>query len=252
MKRRLLAAVLALVLALGGGVVLLRYVTGADRRAMAGMATTSVLVATAAIPAGTPADELAGMVKVRTLPQVAVADSAAHDLTSLAGKVSTADLAPGEQVLTTRFAAPDAVHLPPELPKGTQQVTVLLDPQRAVGGNLAAGDKVGVFLSTDFNNHPLTHLVASEVLVMNVVGGTSTAGTGSNDTAAGDGGSTGGKGGTAAAAGNGGVTVTLAVATPLAERLVFAAEHGTVWLSKQNADTTDTGRSVITEGNLYR
>ena len=58
LKRRLVAAVLALVLAGAGGVLLLGYVKGADRRAMAGMETVNVLVVTALIPNGTSADAL--------------------------------------------------------------------------------------------------------------------------------------------------------------------------------------------------
>ena len=53
MKRRIIAAVAALLLAGIGAVVLTSYVRGADARAMAGMQTEKVLVVTTMVPKGT-------------------------------------------------------------------------------------------------------------------------------------------------------------------------------------------------------
>ena len=56
-------------------------------------------------------------------------------LSSLAGLVSTAELEPGEQVLTNRFVDPatlaDAGR--PKVPQGQQQVSIDLEAQRALG-----------------------------------------------------------------------------------------------------------------------
>ena len=55
---------------------------------------------------------------------------------------TTVDLQPGEQLLAGRFARPRALQAPGTVavPAGLQEVSVQLEPQRAVGGRLAAGD----------------------------------------------------------------------------------------------------------------
>ena len=45
--------------------------------------------------------------------------------------------------------------------------------------------------------------------------------------------------------------VTLALSGPDAEKLVFGAEHGTVWLSKEGAEVPADGTRIVTEGNVY-
>src|SRR5687768_12540942 len=149
MKRRIIAAVLALVLAGAGAVLLMGYVKGADRRAMAGMETANVLVVTALIPNGTPADALTKLVAVEVLPAKAVAAGTLSSLASVSGQVATTDLQPVEQLFASRFADPASLKKPDqiEIPTGMQQLAVSLDPQRVLGGYLTAGTTVGVFIS---------------------------------------------------------------------------------------------------------
>ena len=45
--------------------------------------------------------------------------------------------------------------------------------------------------------------------------------------------------------------VTLAVTTPQAEQITFAAEFGLIWLTRQNADTDLTGGSILTLDKVY-
>jgi hypothetical protein len=58
MKRRIFAAVAALLMAAVGAVQLYSYVQRADQRATAGLETSEVLVVEAPIAEGTPADQL--------------------------------------------------------------------------------------------------------------------------------------------------------------------------------------------------
>src|SRR3954451_15907477 len=99
MKRRLLAATAALVLALAGGAVLVAYARGADARAAAGLQTVEVLVVEQLVPAGTPADELADSVGTELVPARTVVAGRVRDLAEVAGQVATVDLQPGEQLL---------------------------------------------------------------------------------------------------------------------------------------------------------
>jgi pilus assembly protein CpaB len=239
-RRRLLAASAALVLALVGTVVLVAYVRGADTRALAGVQTVDVLVVQQPVPAGTAAAELPDLVGVEQVPAKAVVDGRVTDLEELAGQVATVDLQPGEQLLAARFASPDDQLAPGTVavPAGAQEVSVLLEPQRAVGGRLAAGDTVGVFISLDPAS---THVVLHRVLVTQVQGAPASAASADDvDTAS--------AGSTAPAAS---LMVTLAVTAEEAEGVVFGAEHGSLWLSLEPEGADIDGTEVVTPDNVH-
>jgi pilus assembly protein CpaB len=242
MRRRLLAAFAALVLLLVGTVVLVAYVRGADARALAGTRTVQVLVADQPIPKGTTGDALAALVRVELLPEKAALEGRVTDLSALAGQVATVDLEPGEQLLAGRFAEPDSLHAPGTVavPTGKSEVSVLLEPQRVVGGRLAAGDTVGVYISLDKKTHAVLH----RVLVTQVQGAPAPADTGGDK----------GQPQTASSgspAPTSSLMVTLAVTARQAEAVVFGMEHATVWLSLENADSSTSGTEVVTPDTIY-
>jgi pilus assembly protein CpaB len=244
----LLAAAAALVLALVGGAVLVAYVRGADARAAAGLQPVRVLVVQQPVPEGTPADQLADKVETELVPAKAAVPGRVSDLAALAGKVTTADLQPGEQLLRSRFAAPDDLRAPGtvDVPAGKQEVSVVLAPERAVGGRLAAGDTVGIYLSLTFEDGTATtHGVLHGVLVTQVQGApaapsTSSGSSGDTETAS---------EGTPAPTGS--LLITLAVTARDAEEVVFGAEHGSLWLSLEPDGADNAGTQVITQGNVY-
>jgi pilus assembly protein CpaB len=239
-RRRLLAAFAALVLLVVGTVVLLAYVRGADARALAGARTVEVLVVDEVIPQGTPGNELAGLVRTEVLPAKAALEGRVTDLSSLTGRVSTVDLQPGEQLLASRFQRPEDLQAPGAVavPVGLQEVSVLLEPQRAIGGRLAAGDTVGVLVSLDT---PATHAVLHRVLVTQVQGAPAPVPTdGETGTAS--------AGAPAPAAS---LMITLAVSAAQAEAVVFGAEHGTLWLSLEPDGAETGGTDVITPDKIY-
>jgi pilus assembly protein CpaB len=239
LRRRLLAALAALVLAALGAVVLLAYVRGADARALAGMQTVDVLVVDRPVPEGTPGEELAELVRTERLPARAAVPGAVTDLDELAGRVATVDLQPGEQLLAARFAAPEDLSVPGTVapPEGAAEVSLLLEPQRAVGGRLAAGDTVGVHLSLDGQ----TDVVLSRVLVTQVQGAPVAVADGeATDTAS--------SGGAAPSAS---LMVTLGLRPEAAEAVVFGMEHGTVWLSLEPEGVDTSGTEVLTPANVY-
>jgi pilus assembly protein CpaB len=240
--RRLLAALAALLLLAVGTVVLLAYVRGADARALAGVRTVTVLVADELIPEGTTAKQLADLVRTDTVPAKTAVDGRVTDLEALAGKVATVDLLPGEQLLASRFARPDDLQAPGtvEVPDGLQEVSILLEPQRAIGGRLAAGDTVGVFVSLE--GESATHMVLHHVLVTQVQGAPAPADPASADP------DTASAGAAAPAAS---LMITLAVTAAKAEAVVFGIEHGTVWLSLEPEGADTSGTEVITPDNIY-
>ena len=242
MRRRLLAATAALLLAATGTVVLLAYVRGADARALAGTRTVDVLVVDQPVPEGTPGDELADLVRTERLPAKAAVSGVVTDLDELAGRVATVDLQPGEQVLAARFAAPEELTVPGTVaaPEGAAEVSVLLEPQRAVGGRLAAGDTVGVHVSLA-GEPPTTHIVLNRVLVTQVQGAPAPATDGEGTETASSGG----------AAPSASLMVTLGLPPEQAEAVVFGMEHGTVWLSLEPEGADLEGTEVITPENIY-
>jgi pilus assembly protein CpaB len=243
-RRRLLAAVAALVLLAAGSLVLLAYVRDADARALAGTRTVEVLVVDEPIPAGTPGGELTEFVTTETIPAMAALDGRVTDLSALSGRVSTVDLLVGEQLLSSRFVRPEDRQVPGtvEVPEGLQEISVLLEPQRVVGARLSAGDTVGVYLSQKLpDGTGQTSAVLHQVLVSQVQGAPTPvdpAAEGETETVA---------AGTPAAS----LMVTLALSAKDAETVVFGMEHGTLWLSLETDGDETGGTRVLDPGTIY-
>jgi pilus assembly protein CpaB len=242
-RRRLLAAFAALVLLVVGTAVLVAYVRGADARALAGARTVQVLVVDEVIPQGTPGSELAGLVRTEVLPAKAALEGRVTDLSTLTDRVATVDLQPGEQLLASRFQRPDDLQAPGTVavPDGLQEVSVLLEPQRAIGGRLGAGDTVGVVVSVALDTGPATHAVLHDVLVTQVQGAPApAAANGASETAS-----------AGAAAPSASLMITLAVSAAQAEAVVFGIEHGTLWLTLEPDGADVGGTDVVTPATIY-
>lgn len=229
----------AVLLAALGTFVLLSYVNGADERALAGTRTVEVLVVSAPIPAGTSADDLADLVTTTPLPSNVVLTGGVTSLDDLEGRVATVDLEVGEQLLDSRFISPADLQAldEVEIPAGLHEITIALEPQRVIGGEIAAGDTVGVFLS-DMEGKT-THLVLHKALVTNVQG-LSPVLEPEGDTPV------------AEALPPGDVMVTLALDAPSAEKLVFGMEQGMVWLSAEPLDADENGTIVLDWNLVYQ
>ncbi len=249
MNRRVIAAILAGILAVLGGFLLVTWVQQADSRAIAGQQPVTVVVVTAPIPKGTAGVQAIRSLALKQVPQAVVIAGALTQLPDLTGRVASVDLVPGEQVIASRFVDPSAaaVNDPVDVPPKLQQVSLVLAPERVIGAHLRAGDTVGVFMSFEFiadkqstaGNIKTTHLTLNKVLVTRVAGVANTTTT-DGPTAA------------PSAAPAGQVMVTLALNSPDAEKLVFAKEWGKVWLSLQREETDLDGARIVTGGNIYK
>src|SRR5687768_10792814 len=131
MNRRLTGLAAAGVLALIGTLILVGYVRSAEARALSGEEIVDVLVVSEPVPAGTPATDLSDVVKTEQVPSKVAAQGAIGDLDDVEGLVTTVDLVPGEQLVLDRFG--DAV-VREGVPEGLLEVTIRLDPERALGG----------------------------------------------------------------------------------------------------------------------
>lgn len=251
MKRRILGIVTALLLASIGTFTLLAWAAAAEDRALAGERTVDVFVVRQAIAAGTGVDGLRESVELEQVPAKASAEGGVADLDDLAGKVATVDLVPGEQLVAARFADPEVLarQTGVEVPDGLQEVTISLEPQRAVGGNLRPGDTVGLVASFDpfedvtggdAKTPNTTHLILHKVLVTRVQAAPTAAAPrdeeddGPEPTPGSD------------------LLITLAVDAPSVERVVFAQEFGFVWLTAEPATATEDGTRIQDRGTIYQ
>ncbi|MET3901560.1 pilus assembly protein CpaB [Paenarthrobacter sp. TE4293] len=255
MKTRLLGGIAALLLAVIGTVLLVTYVQGADKRAQQGLDPVSVLVVKERIPAGTKVEEIQSKIKAETLPQSAVAPGTISALTDQKGKVTSAELQPGEQLLGVKLVSPkELVPGTVPVPDGLQEATFVLAPERMLGGRVEAGDTVTVFASFKLDdavaasaNLPagiagwkdFTELLYHDVLVTAVQQAAPDA-----EKSAGT--------EKAVALPNGSAYVTVALSDANAAKMVFGAEFGTLWLSKQTDKTAKSDPPTTTFGGLVQ
>lgn len=275
MKRRWIGVAAALALAGLGTFALVRYVGSAEERALEGQEAVEVLVVAETVPAGTPAESIGDRVAVEMIPaSVQVAGSVAS-LGDVRDQVTAVDLMPGEQVTTARFVAPDTFEESEELevPEGLVEVTVSLSPDRAVGGALLPGDQVAVFASFEpfeangvivegeegeeggqevvaveggdsVKSPNSTHIIIHKVIVTNVQVETlpaeeeQTEGESTDDSAP-------------EVAPTGNLLVTLGVDPAQAERLVFTAEFGMVWLGHEDDEAPEDGTRIQSRETIY-
>jgi pilus assembly protein CpaB len=264
MNKRLIGMVVSVALAGAGTFALLSYVKGADERALAGEETVEVLVVDSPVAKGTPASEVARSVTSQMVPVKVRAEGSMTSLATMAGTVTAVALVPGEQVVAARFVDPIelAAETVVQIPDGLLEVTISLDPQRAVGGQPLPGDLVAVVASfndvaTDAESETTgvpgaptpevattaaTHILLHKVLVANVQSNDSAPPAQPADITTVQ----------HAAAPGGELLITLALSAPDVERLVFAAEHGRIWLARESADSPEGGTQIQTKDVIYR
>ncbi|PVE19003.1 RcpC/CpaB family pilus assembly protein [Arthrobacter sp. Bz4] len=244
MKSRIIGAIAAVLLAIVGTVLLVQYVSSAEQRALAGTETQTVLVVRdgLTIPEGTVAENLVDFVSEEEVPTKVVPTDAITNLNEVAGQVTSVELVSGEQVIGTRFVDPAELEdeNTVEVPEGMQELTILLEPQRVVGGQLEPGDTVGVFISLAPEvgvELPVTHLTLHKVLITSIQGlaepTEETNAPSSNPLP------------------QGSVLVTLARTAPDAEKIIYGQEFGTIWLSKEPAGAIEDGTRPVTKDEIY-
>jgi pilus assembly protein CpaB len=246
MKRRIIGIAAAIVLASVGTIALVAYVQSARDEAEAAEAMADAWVVKSTIAEGTPATDIKGAVERTQVPGRLLADGAVSDLDDLEGLVTDTALLPGEQLVTPRFVTPTVARRG-DVPAGMLQVTVELEPERALGGQLRAGDTVAVFLS--FGDHPLdpsdrTHLELHKVLVTEVQIAEDAEGV---PDVASDGDDEDG----VASAPTETLLVTLALDASSVEQVVFAGEFGMVWLANEPIDAPEDGTRIVDSTNMY-
>ena len=148
MGRRVLAIMVAAVLALVGAILVFVYAKNADNRAAEGQQPRNVYVSTAVIPAGT---SIKDAVNSKLLQQTVVAAKSepAGALETVDASntalIAVSDIAPGQYVLASAFGTAKLGTRAITVPDGMLAISVsLTDPQR-VGNFVTPGSHITIF-----------------------------------------------------------------------------------------------------------
>jgi pilus assembly protein CpaB len=226
MQSRVLAILVAVVLALVATAALVVYVNGADRRAISGQNPRMVWVAAKPITAGT-----SGLTAINTklikqveVPSKNIVTGAVVSLAQIQNRVAAVNLEAGEQLLQKRWVGAEDVAGGRLLPieSDHQALAIGLDAVRQVAGFVTPGDRVSLVLTMKLPG-PGGERDRSRFLLQNIqvlaVGNTALA----NTAAQGGGRANQGKGQVAA--------VTLSIPQGEVEHVVYAAEHGSIYMT---------------------
>lgn len=146
LTRRSLAVFTALALAGVATYALLTYIEGVEAETLAQGEPVEAFVARDTIPAGTSAEQAiaAGLVVKQPVPRRNIPAGAIGSLGDIEGQITTANISPGEELVTDRFALPSTVVTGLEIPEGHHAVAVQVGVPEGVAGFVEPGDRVGV------------------------------------------------------------------------------------------------------------
>jgi pilus assembly protein CpaB len=236
MRSKLVLVVIAVVLGGVAAFAAFSYLSTVQRQAEAGSVMTDVLVAKVDIPRGADANGLlsSGMVETTKMPLRYVPSGAVSSLRALTDMVLAVPVTKGEVITTARFQYPSEAGLAFGVPTGFVAVTVPVDDARGVAGLVKAGDRVAVLVTvgTKSGAGDRTRIVLSGAKVLAVgrnTGADATPQSTSSNSALAQ----------QSNEGQAANTLTLAVSPLDAEKLVFAAEAGRVWMAL--LPTTESG-----------
>jgi len=226
--------IVALVLGASAAAATYGYLEGLRRAAEAGSQMTEVLVASQDIPRGASADDLmsSGAVERVRMPQRYVAAGAISSARAVSDRILAVPVSKGEVLTTGRFQYPSEAGLAYNVPKDFVAIAVPVDENSGVAGLVKPSDRVVVFATVapkGGNGEDRTRVIIPGARVLAV--GRST---GTEPTAT----TTPQRQGSVLAAQRSKASdldamknVTLALSAEDAEKVVLAAEVGSVWLA---------------------
>jgi Flp pilus assembly protein CpaB len=227
------AIALALVCALAAAVILLVALSQYKKSVSLANREDTVLVATGTIQQGTAASVIAQdqLYKPTSILVKNLAPGAIVNAAALQGEVAQHAILPGQQLTTADFA-PAARGVVGQLTPGQRAVSLALDSEHGLVGEVEPGDHVDVYgdfggsSSTGSNSASLVKMLIPNALVLKVPSGSSGLG--------------------ASSAG----TVVLAVSDTQVGALAYAAENGKVWLALRPGDASSGGQGLTTYNSV--
>jgi pilus assembly protein CpaB len=246
MQSRVLAILIAVVLALVATAALVVYVNGADRRAIADQDPVLVYVASKTIKAATSGEDALNARSITRvpMPRKSVAAGVIRSPEQLKNRFAAVNIVKGEQLLLNRWVGAEDVagrRLLP-IPENHQAVSIGLDLQRQVAGFVTPGDRVGMVLTIPENDEETTRFLLQNVPVL-AVGTTALA----NAATQGGGRVNQGRGSQNLTA------VTLAIKQQHVEHVVHAVEQGSIYLTLMppNANAAPRNREGVKDANTF-
>jgi Flp pilus assembly protein CpaB len=197
---------LGVIAAIVAGIALLAYLTSYKDSVNSTAAPVSVLVAQKLIQQGTTGDVLrtnAGYYKPTDIAKSNVEDGAIVNPATLSGQVALTDISPGQQLTASDFG-PATSSVSTQLNPNQRAVVVALGSPQQVGGQIAAGSHVDVWVTSTAQasngvTKPLAKLLFQDMYVLN------------------------------SSSSNGG-NVTLRATPMQAGQLIFASSNDSIWL----------------------
>lgn len=240
MGRRTVILIVALVIALIGSAMVYLYVRGADERAQANQEPVEVLKAVAQIDAGESLSQAqaAGKIDVLPVPREQLLEGVMDSVGESGGLVALTQVFPNEQITTSKFGAPGEQD---QLTLERGQIAISVDVQGAqnVAGFVSPGSEVAMFYLRE-GEQTFLRLLLPKVKVIAV--GQTTVTTSTTTTEEG-----------AQTTEEVPTTLyTLAVDQKQAQKIMFAANNGTVSFGLLNDQSKVRPGSGVTEASLFR
>jgi len=243
--------IIALALGVVAAVSTVLYVNSAQSRANNNAKLVAVYVINKPIAKGATGDVAisSGAIKRSSIPRQFFPATAVVDLNEIKGKVTPAQLAPGQVLVADQFVEPsvaDTSFSGTSIPAGQVAVTVTLPPAQAAAGLIVPGDKVdlmAIIQPTDKSGAPIppaastkyAHFFYQNVNVIAI--GTAAAPTQGQTTAP-------------AANGTSSSLYTFAVPPEAAERILLASTSGTIYAALVPPDNQPVNVPVVSGGAI--
>jgi pilus assembly protein CpaB len=237
MDRRKALLLVAAVIAAVGTLLVFLYVRGADTRADQRYDAVQVLRVVKPIAAGetVEAAQSAGKIESGSVSKKDLLPDALTGTESIAGKVATTNIYPGEQLTTSKFGATGATN-GLAIPKGKIAISINLSDPSRVAGFVNPGDKVAIFLTQDDGSR----LLLSNITVIGA--GTTTVTTTTTTDAS----------GAQSTEQLPKTLLTLAVSQQEAEKVLLAQKLGELAFALLNDESVVAPSQGATDTNLFR
>jgi Flp pilus assembly protein CpaB len=218
------------------------YLRSVEQKYEKGFREVSVLVASKEIPKGTHGSAALekDMVAIEKIPEKYVSDDAVRVPESISNKIFSISVLPGQQITSSMLESTTTSNLSLAVPPSMRAVAVKINRETGVSYRINRGDHVDVFAT--FKNigastKAFTRLLLQNVLVIDVPA--------SNQSS--EGRIVSGSGSSALSAEQ---TIILALSPEDAEKFVFAASNGEIWLAlrpvNEATEVATPGQSVDT------
>lgn len=228
------AVALAVGCALAAGIILLIALSQYRQSVSAANRQVSVLVSTGSIQKGTSGDLIAAQRLYKPTPVLAkdLSTGALTNAAALSGEVAVQNILPGQQLTAADFV-PSTSGVVGQLTPGQRAVSVALDSEHGLVGEVQPGDHVDVYGAfnggggSGASSGTVVKLLIPNALVLKTPDSSSGVGGGST---------------------NG--TVVLAVNNSQVGTLAYAAEAGKVWLALRPGGASNPSQSLTTYNSV--